>query len=236
MTGFLASVKDIDEALLALEAGVDIIDLKDPGHGALGALTAQTIAQIVKNVHGRKLISATIGDLVMEPERIVFGCEHTAALGVDIVKVGFFGAVKHYECAKALQLLARREIKIVAVLFADQSPDFSLIPVFMEAGFYGVMLDTCNKDAGSLTEHMTRHQLKEFIRLAEHCGLESGLAGSLKISDIPALASLKPGYLGFRSGLCRNFQRTQQLERKNMKEVGIMLRESNIAHEISGWA
>jgi len=35
MTGMLASVNCVAEALLVLEAGVDIIDLKQPALGAL---------------------------------------------------------------------------------------------------------------------------------------------------------------------------------------------------------
>ena len=38
MTGMLASVNSVAESLLVLSAGVDIIDLKQPALGALGAL------------------------------------------------------------------------------------------------------------------------------------------------------------------------------------------------------
>ncbi|MGZ8193906.1 MAG: (5-formylfuran-3-yl)methyl phosphate synthase, partial [Methylobacter sp.] len=38
MTGMLASVNSVAEALLVLGANVDIIDLKQPAFGALGAL------------------------------------------------------------------------------------------------------------------------------------------------------------------------------------------------------
>ena len=37
MTVLLASVLSADEAELAIRAGVYIVDLKDPGQGALGA-------------------------------------------------------------------------------------------------------------------------------------------------------------------------------------------------------
>ena len=46
MTGMLASVNTIDEALWVLNAGVDIIDLKEPANGALGALEPETITTI----------------------------------------------------------------------------------------------------------------------------------------------------------------------------------------------
>ena len=44
MIRLLASVKDTDEAEIALSGGADIIDFKDPAHGALGALPVEVIA------------------------------------------------------------------------------------------------------------------------------------------------------------------------------------------------
>ncbi|MGH7006176.1 MAG: (5-formylfuran-3-yl)methyl phosphate synthase, partial [Alphaproteobacteria bacterium] len=39
MTGFLASVQSIAEARTAFQEGADIIDLKAPSRGALGAVS-----------------------------------------------------------------------------------------------------------------------------------------------------------------------------------------------------
>ncbi len=63
MTAMLASVRTLDEALLALAGGADIIDLKDPARGALGALDQATARNIVAAIGGRAPVSATIGDL-----------------------------------------------------------------------------------------------------------------------------------------------------------------------------
>ncbi|MGH8473542.1 MAG: (5-formylfuran-3-yl)methyl phosphate synthase, partial [Gammaproteobacteria bacterium] len=38
MTGFLASVASVQEARVVLEAGADVVDLKAPAQGVLGAL------------------------------------------------------------------------------------------------------------------------------------------------------------------------------------------------------
>ncbi len=54
MTLFLASVRDAAEAEMAIGAGADIIDLKDPGQGALGALAPDTIAACVRRVAGTR--------------------------------------------------------------------------------------------------------------------------------------------------------------------------------------
>ena len=63
MTGMLASVTDDLECEMAITAGVDIIDLKDPANGALGALPPHRISSIVSQLAGRRPVSATLGDL-----------------------------------------------------------------------------------------------------------------------------------------------------------------------------
>jgi len=66
MTLFLASVRDAGEAEMAMTAGADIIDLKDPHSGALGALNLKTIASCVRSIARRAPVSATVGDLPLE--------------------------------------------------------------------------------------------------------------------------------------------------------------------------
>jgi hypothetical protein len=56
MTLFLASVRDAAEAETALLANADIIDLKDPAQGALGAVDLETTRRAVA------LIDATRSD------------------------------------------------------------------------------------------------------------------------------------------------------------------------------
>ena len=64
MTGLLASVMTVEEAEAALAGGADIIDLKDPRRGALGALPAPVIRDCVAAIAGRQPVSATVGPLV----------------------------------------------------------------------------------------------------------------------------------------------------------------------------
>ncbi|HEU4708336.1 MAG TPA: (5-formylfuran-3-yl)methyl phosphate synthase [Methylophilaceae bacterium] len=236
MTQFLASVSNLDEAMLAMEMGVDIIDLKNPIKGALGALSPEAIHDIVAAIDGRAILSATVGDLPMQPERIMFAVEHTSRLGIDIVKVGFFGASSHRECIAAMQAHASQGVRMVAVLFADQAPDFGLLSHLHDAGFNGVMLDTVTKDGRGLLDHLPPTRLAAFVELAEAYRFQVGLAGSLKIADIPVLAALKPDFLGFRGALCEKLERTRAMSKKSLKEVKMVLQESNKMHGYAGRA
>ncbi|MDD1632684.1 MAG: (5-formylfuran-3-yl)methyl phosphate synthase, partial [Methylococcaceae bacterium] len=89
MTGMLASVNSLAEALLALSADVDIIDLKQPALGALGALDIDTVKQIVAGIYGRCPVSATIGDMPMQPDPVFNAVKAMAETGVDYIKIGF---------------------------------------------------------------------------------------------------------------------------------------------------
>lgn len=218
----LASVANVDEARIALDAGVDIIDLKNPSQGALGALSHASVKDIVKVLGRRKKISATIGDLPMQADLIVEASEAMLATGVDIVKIGFFGSAFHEDCLVALNPTATKH-KLIAVMFADESPDFDFLPSIAKANFYGVMLDTAQKNGSHLLDHMCVSQLNAFVVKARALGLEVGLAGSIQLSHIKELSSIKPSYLGFRGALCDQSQRMLSLDIARIAAVKSML-------------
>jgi uncharacterized protein (UPF0264 family) len=201
MTGLLASVRSAAEAALAVVGGADIIDAKEPAAGALGRVESSVLRAILREVAGRRPVSATIGDLDLSPSVVSAAVEATAADGADIVKIGVFPGALEATWA-ALQPLAHSGLRLVAVMFADRAPDLIEFPErCAQAGFYGVMLDTADKAAGPLTAHLHREALAGFIARARSLGLASGLAGSLHLGDIPSLVPLGADYLGFRSAL-----------------------------------
>ncbi len=202
MTGLLASVRNVAEAGVALRGGADLIDLKEPRAGALGALPPDVIRAVVAYVAGRRPVSATIGDLPMRPAQVVGAVARTAALGVDYVKIGIFPGGAPEACVDALAPLARAGSALVALLFADGSPDFRLADRAARNGFAGVMLDTMRKEGGGLRRFLDERALRRFVDRAHANTLLAGLAGSLRSTDIPALLPLQPDYLGFRGALC----------------------------------
>lgn len=211
MTGMLASVNSLEEALLILQHDVDIIDLKQPAEGALGALNTTDVRQIVDAIAYRKPVSATIGDLPMLPERLCPAVEAMAATGIDYVKIGFFPDGDQQASLDALSEFSA-DHALIAVLFADCAPDLSILESLKQAGFRGVMLDTMDKSEGSLTEIMPYFQIIQFVRSAKQLGLLTGLAGSLKREDVAILLPLEPDYLGFRGALCERHRRIAKLD------------------------
>ncbi len=211
MTLLLASVTGPEEAETVIANGADIVDLKDPGRGALGALSLADVRVAVQAVAGRRPVSAVTGDLPMEPAALVAAAAGLADAGVDTVKVGLFQDPRRRDCIRALTDLARR-VQVVGVLFADQEPDISLVGLMAEHGFAGAMLDTAHKGAGRLLDHMGVAALREFVAAAQANGLLAGLAGSLEVPDIPRLLLLEPDLLGFRRALCVGQERTARID------------------------
>lgn len=218
MTGMLASVATLEEARLVLAGGADIIDLKNPAAGALGALTPATVARIAADLAGGKPISATVGDLPMQPAAVLPAVQAMAASGVDYVKIGFFSGGDWAACLAALAPLAQQQ-RLIAVLFADQPAEPHWLPAIAAAGFAGAMLDTMDKSRGGLRQRMDHAALDGFVRQARELGMLCGLAGSLRAEDIACLLPLQPDYLGFRGALCENSQRTQGLSRAAVSRV-----------------
>ena len=211
----LASVNSVAEALLVLDAAVDIIDLKQPALGALGALAIADVKRIVAAIEDRCPVSATIGDLPMQPDPVFDAVSAMAETGVDYIKIGFFPGDDWPGTVKKLSGLSQNHA-LIAVLFADAQPDLSIMVLLKEAGFTGVMLDTMNKRQGSLTQVMAAAELARFVAQAKALQLLCGLAGSLRLADIPELLALNADYLGFRGALCREHDRVGQLNKQSV--------------------
>jgi uncharacterized protein (UPF0264 family) len=226
MTQLLISVKNIEEALIALEANVDIVDLKDPNLGALGALDLETTCEIVRQVYGHSLISATVGELHASVDELVGDIQLRVNAGVNIVKIAVSGLFYKAEFYDAIIQFSKAGVKIVVVFFADEEIDLNLLPTLKSSGVYGAMLDTKNKQK-NLLQLQDQQALKLFTQLSHQYQLKSGLAGSLEPQHIDLLAQINPTYIGFRGGVCDNSQRNTSLNRAKVDEVANMLRNGN---------
>lgn len=231
-TLFLASVSTPEEADLVARHGADIIDLKDPAAGALGAVDIRKVARVVvqqRTRHPQRLISATIGDVPLQPPAVRDAIRAMAAAGVDIVKIGWFAASLDSNMLPVLRDLAEQDIRLVVVLFAEHGTQSDYLAALAGAGVHGVMLDTADKAGGSLRDKLADAELGEFVNMARQHGLVCGLAGSLRRTDIPPLLVLEPDYLGFRGALCRDSERTAGLDGPAVESVRLLIKSRGMA-------
>ena len=216
----LASVRNLEEARLVYAGGADIIDLKEPNDGALGSVSLSQIHQVVDDLWEKCVISATIGDLPADYAKINQKVLQTAETGVDYVKVGMFSD-RHIEtCLPNLLHCTNKGISIIAVFFADMEFDVDFaIRIARDARLKGVMLDTARKGSGGLLSHQNIMQLEYFVNRAKQHDLISGLAGSLKLENIPQVLLANPDYIGFRTALCEQNNRTGTLNPQTIQTV-----------------
>lgn len=208
MTRLLVSARDVGEALAAARAGADLVDLKDPAAGALGGLAPEHIAAIVRALRAEapdRQVSATIGDFAVERrDEILARIDAVAASGVDFVKVGIERSRASARGAcELLRALAACGAPVVPVLLADVGMDGALVATALAArAFPAVMLDLAGKRTGSLVQRLPPGALAGFVARVHASGRLAGLAGALRLEDVPALRALAPDFAGFRSAVC----------------------------------
>jgi uncharacterized protein (UPF0264 family) len=198
-------------------AGAHLVDAKDPAAGALGALSPSAIRTIVDAVGDRSVTSAVAG----EPETwadLAARVRSVASTGVGLVKV----ALPSWEgdtSVGIVETLRSLPCPVIAALFAEDYLTARVVPDLAAAGFSGAMIDTRTKTGQRLPDLVTASELDAFLRCCEEHGLMTGLAGSLRISDIRTLAALGPDYLGFRGGLCEGGDRRTTLAAGRIAEA-----------------
>ena len=219
MTGMLASVTSVVEADIVLNTGVDIIDLKNPHEGALGALDTNVVTEIVESVNGAVITSATVGDIESNDKCLEDYIYKMAATGVDIVKVGLFDSTPTEHFIDCIGKVAKQNINLVIVIFAENFYGNESFGPLLNTGINGIMLDTKDKASKNLREVLRDDVLNKFVKSVNKYELLTGLAGSLRHEDINSLLLLKPDYLGFRGALCSENNRVNQIDQYKIKNI-----------------
>lgn len=215
----LASVTDASEARLVAALGADLVDAKNPAAGALGALPASTVTAIREAVPRHIPVSATIGDPVDDVVETTSAVYRMAAAGADIVKIGLrpgAGAARVLAAVGGIDLGTSR---FVGVLLADEGIELDLVPAASAAGFAGLMLDTADKRRGALPDLVTADEMRRFVAVVQAAGMFAGLAGSLRAEHVEGLLRFSPDVLGFRGGLCRQGNRTSQIDAEAVRAI-----------------
>jgi len=216
MPKILASIKNLKEVKLIINTDIDIIDLKDPSNGALGKLNDGDIRIITEYVNNKKLTSSTIGDLPNDLELISENVKNISKTKVDFIKIGVYDP----QYISTLCSINSQK-KLIAVFFADRFlPNKNDLKKISDSGFFGVMIDTSNKNAGNIFDHTNLINLNIFIKNAEKFQLLTGIAGSVNENHIDKLINLNPNYIGFRGALCENKGiRSSNISKKNVVNI-----------------
>ena len=216
MTALLISVRDREEARLCLAAGVDLIDVKEPGRGSLGRARAETLAGVLDEVAGRRPVSAALGEMAEWPDD-----EIPADLDrLHFVKWGLSRCGDDWRdrIARLRGLVeGRSPCKVVLTCYADcrragsPAPD-DVCHHAIASRAAVLLLDTWSKDGTRLLDWLPAHALDRIVRACHDGGVRVALGGSLGRRDIERLLPLRPDWIAVRGAACAEGRRDGPLD------------------------
>lgn len=206
----LVSVAGVREVEAAVLGGADIIDVKNPAEGALGANFPRVISEIRSRTPSHIPVSATIGDMPDLPGTAALAALGAAVCGVQYVKVGLKGAGDAGQATRLLRevRLAVEQVEAPPQVIATAYADAHLIPALLpqdlpraahEAGVHGCLIDTLGKTSHGLLGLMDSDSLFDFVQDCKGRGLLCGLAGSLDLDTLPLACAAGPDLVGVRT-------------------------------------
>jgi hypothetical protein len=204
----LVSPSSISEAQCSVAA--DIIDVKKPSEGSLGANFPWVIREI--KTFAKKPVSAAIGDFPYKPGGASLAAYGAACAGADYIKIGlaFSGEGHAREVIEAVTKAVKDEFPEKFVVIAGYSDyermgsisPFDISPLVAECGADLAMIDTGIKDGRSTFSFMNEATLARFTAQNKNLGIGTALAGSLRFDDIDALKRIDPEINGVRRMVC----------------------------------
>ncbi len=236
MTGLLVSVRDAAEARLAVEAGVDLVDVKEPRRGALGRADVATIRQVVATVERCSVdrsvpISIALGELTEFPATT----ELPQFERIQFAKIGLAGCAQYDDWpqrwAAAFDLLPAT-VGRVAVIYADWQaagsphPD-EILDAARQLNCVAALVDTFDKSSGGLVEHWSLEQVEQFIGSARDLGLLAVIAGGLTLASAAAIVSLSPDYVAVRGAACAG-RRWDAIDRQRVEQLASLVRRGAV--------
>jgi hypothetical protein len=208
----LVSVRDADEARVAIAAGVEVIDVKEPSRGSLGRADDETLREIADAVQGRAILSFAAGEAIdrRDSGSIVSDASALARSGYALFKYGPAGLGRRDDWREVLSDAWRSTApgaSPIAVAYIDYeaatapSPE-AIVELAIESGCFGMLFDTFGKAPRLGLTALPYARLRSCIAKARDAGLLVSLAGSLGIDDVADARLLQADVVAVRGAVC----------------------------------
>lgn len=219
-----------DEAVVAWKNGTDIIDIKNPKEGSLGASFPWVIRETISRIPDEDVVfSATLGDLPYKPGTASLAALGAITSGVTYVKAGLHGPKSVAEGVDLMSAVVRTcrdeapDVTVVTAGYADHRRIDGLAPqALVEIAATSksdlVMLDTFIKDGKNLLDALTLAELGAFVQAAHDAGLKVALAGSVRREHLADLVALDVDVIGVRGAVCSAHDRTAGIDPEKVQE------------------
>jgi len=209
----LISPINTQEAREAIDGGADIVDVKNPKEGSLGANFPWVIKEIREMTPKDLQVSATLGDVPYKPGTVSLAAAGAVVSGADYIKVGLYGTKNYSEALEVMENVVKTvhefndDAIVVASGYADAHRVGAVDPldiprVAADSGADLAMVDTAVKDGKTLFDFMNEETISQFTDEVGEYGLKSALAGSVKEEQLPLLAELGCDVVGIRGAAC----------------------------------
>ncbi len=226
----LVSVLSAEEAGRAVAGGADIVDVKDPGEGALGAPAPRVVSDVARVVGAAAPVSVALGDLPDLPHTAALAARGAALSGAAYVKVGLRGVP---DLDRALAMIGAvadavgPDTAVIAAAYADaralDPPALApaWLPLLVErTGIAGGLVDTFVKDGRGLYAWLSESELTDLIARTRRAGAIFGVAGQLRRGE---LARVDADVVGVRSAVCRGGERSAELDAELVASAALEL-------------
>lgn len=244
---FLVSIRNVAEAKLARDHGVDWIDLKDPDAGSLGAPSYSTVQAVATNLSDFPRRSVAAGELrQLAALRKTAGPNHSLLQffchSFPIIKVGLSGVNADADSNWKVELrrlsleIAENAAQLVPVIYADYATCGAPTPADVAelAGQLAspyLLIDTYHKDGRGVLDCIELDAIQRLATSAAATGCGVVLAGSLKPEDLPRIADLPIAAIAVRGAVCRSDRRSELCNVKLARWVRLVrqLRLQNVS-------
>ena len=226
----LVSVRNVEEARLALSGGADIIDIKEPKHGPLGAAdpgVIQGVCESVRMVNSSVQLSAAMGEVAEEQTaRPAF----SGQAGPGYLKSGL-ATLASGDWKNTWRNSRERISRIypaaswVAVAYADSEragapPVREVIDEAAASGIGTLLIDTFTKDDTGLTHWISSCELRELRTVTCKLGLKLALAGQVTGAVLPQILSAgQPDIIAVRGAVCEGGSRGASVDTARVAEL-----------------
>ena len=211
----LISIRSIEEVKVVNGLNIDIIDLKEPKNGPIGMLDFIDIKKIVlalrdNNFCGKISTTFELNDGNLSRNDIA-KIENLGSVGLDYIKVGVSADgnawVNLKKFTESLSKIKNRvlENKLILVLMITDKHSFKFVKNIspsMVGKFSGIMIDTLDKENGSVFDIVNLTELSIIKKFALENNIDFGIAGSLDVSHTSLINQLQPNWAGYRGGVC----------------------------------
>lgn len=208
--GLLVSVRNAEEAAVAVAAGAAIIDVKEPRNGPLGRPAAETVAAVAGVVGRRAPLTLACGELtaVAEMADVWQRLPPDAAPPVAVKAGPSRLSLPGWRTAFGrLRETLPPDIAAVAVAYADwrradSPPPETLLAEAIRMNAAAFLVDTFDKQGPGLFGTIPPQTLEAWIRAAEAADLTLAVAGRLVVAEVAEALGLGARIVGVRSAAC----------------------------------